>query len=83
MRPQSHIIDDKKISHYHYKTINKIHIEWSKNNVYTDAFEEIKNKNNQCNVIENLYIDGTLIINKHCINDVGYDCCESKKNFHL
>jgi len=33
----------------HYKTINKIHIKWSKNNVYTDAFEEIKNKNNECN----------------------------------
>jgi len=31
------------MSSYHYKTINKIHIKWSKNNVYTDAFEEIMN----------------------------------------
>jgi len=69
MRPQLHIIDDKKMSSYHYKTINKIHIKWS------------KNKNNECNVIENLYIDGTLIINKHGINDVEYGCGESKKIF--
>jgi len=33
------------------------------------------------NVTKNLYIDRTLIINKHGINDVGYGCCESKKKF--
>ena len=76
---QNLIFNDKKMSPYHYKTINKIHIKWSKNNVYTDAFEEIKNNNNECDVTENLYIDGTLIINKHGINDVGYGCGESKK----
>jgi len=67
------------MSPYHYKTINKIHIKWSKIMYILMHLKKLKIK--IMNVIENLYIDGTLIINKHGINDVGYCCCESKKNF--
>lgn len=66
---------------YHYKTINNIHLLWCKKNVYIDAFNEISNNNNLCNITDNMYIDGTLIINKSGIEGIGYGGETRKKKF--
>jgi len=66
---------------YHYKTINKIHLLWSKMKVYEDAFTEISNNTISCNITENMYIDGTLIINKSGIEGIGFGGAYRKKKF--
>ena len=61
---------------YHYKTINKIHLEWARNGIYEKAYNQtLKDKN--INITENNSIDGTLIINKSGIEGIGYGCGES------
>ena len=64
---------------YHYKTINKIHLEWARNGVYEKAFNRMLKKTENCNITQNNYIDGTLIINKSGIENIGYGCGESRK----
>jgi hypothetical protein len=66
-------------SYNHYKTLSKIHLKWSRKNVYIDAFNKIKELNINCQITNNLYIDGTLIINKNGIDKKGYGCGESRK----
>ena len=51
-------------SECHYKTINKIHIEWARNGVYESAYNKTLKLNKNCHITPNNYIDGTLIINK-------------------
>ena len=63
----------------HYKTISKMHRLWSKCNVYNNAFNEIINSNSKCKITNNLFIDGTLIINKNGKESIGYGCGESRK----
>ena len=61
---------------YHYKTINKIHLEWARNGIYEKAYNQtLKDKN--IKITENNSIDGTLIINKSGIEGIGYGCGES------
>ena len=58
---------------YHYKTINKTHIEWVRNGVYEKAYNKILK-------VKNIKItDSTLIINKSGIECIGYGCGESRK----
>ena len=64
---------------FHYKTINKTHLEWARNGVYEKAFNEIRRTTENCGVTQNNYIDGTLIINKSGIENIGYGCGESRK----
>ena len=64
---------------YHYKTINKKHIEWSQNGVYENAYKEILQINNSCKITTNNYIDTTLIVNKCGVEGIGYGCGESRK----
>jgi hypothetical protein len=64
---------------YHYKTINKIHLEWSRNEVYKKAYNKMLKINNLCKLSVNNFIDGTLIINKSGIENIGYGCGESRK----
>ena len=67
---------------YHYKTISKIHLEWGRNKVYENAYLEYIGNNKSCNITQNNFIDGTLIINKSGIENIGYGCGESlKKKF--
>ena len=66
-------------SEFHYKTINKKHLEWSRNNVYENAFSEMSRTTENCGVTQNNYIDGTLIINKSGVENIGYGCGESRK----
>ena len=63
---------------YHYKTINKIHLEWSRNGIYEKAYNQTLTCKN-IKLTENNYIDGTLIINKSGIVGIGYGCSESRK----
>ena len=56
---------------YHYKTINKIHLEWSRNGIYEKAYNKML-KYKKIKITENNYIDGTLIINKLGIKGIGY-----------
>ncbi len=51
-------------SECHYKTINKIHIEWARNGVYESAYNKTLKLNKNCHITPNNYIDGTQIINK-------------------
>jgi len=64
---------------YHYKTINKKHLEWSKNNVYEDAYKYILKTKKRYDITPNNFIDGTLIINKSGIENIGFGCGESLK----
>ena len=67
---------------YHYKTISKIHLEWGRNKVYENAYLEYIGNNKSCDITQNNFIDGTLIINKSGIENIGYGCGESlKKKF--
>lgn len=66
-------------SKYHYKTINKIHLEWSRNNVYQKAYKKMLKTYDSCELSPSNFIDGTLIINKCGIENVGYGCGESRK----
>lgn len=66
-------------SKYHYKTINKIHLEWSRNKVYEKAYKKILKITDRCELSPSNFIDGTLIINKYGIENVGYGCGESRK----
>jgi hypothetical protein len=66
-------------SEYHYKTINKIHIEWARNGVYESAYNKTLKLNKNCHITPNNYIDGTLIINKSGVENIGYGCGESRK----
>ena len=52
---------------YHYKTINKKHLEWSRNNVYEKAYKKLLETNEYCEITANNYIDTTLIVNKSCV----------------
>ena len=61
---------------YHYKTINKIHLEWARNGIYEKAYNKML-KYKKIKITENNYIDGTLIINKTGIEGIGYGCGES------
>jgi len=63
---------------YHYKTINKIHLEWARNGIYEKAYNKML-KYKKIKITENNYIDGTLIINKSGIEGIGYGCGESRK----
>ena len=74
-----HTISSKKT--YHYKTINKIHLEWSRNEVYEKAYNKMLKINTICKLSINNYIDGTLIINKSGIENIGYGCESRKKKF--
>ena len=60
---------------------NSIHATWCKNNVYEDALNDITNNNRSCDITEDLYIDGTLIINKSGIEGIGYGGESRKKKF--
>lgn len=64
---------------YHYKTIHKKHILWSKNNVYTCAYNDLLNNNEINNITEDIIIDNTLIINKYGSEEIGYGNGESRK----
>lgn len=64
---------------YHYKTINNVHLLWSKMGIYKKAYDEITQNNSLCNITKNLYIDATLIINKSGIENIGFGCGESRK----
>lgn len=64
---------------YHYKTIHKKHILWSKCNVYEYAFNEILNSNKINDITENIIIDNTLIMNKYGSENIGYGNGESRK----
>lgn len=66
---------------YHYKTIHKKHILWSKCDVYLHALNELLESDNIYSLTQNLYIDNTLIINKYGSEDVGYGggACTKKK----
>jgi len=67
---------------YHYKTISKIHLEWARNKVYENAYTEYIRINKCCDITQDNFIDGTLIINKSGIENIGYGCGESlKKKF--
>ena len=67
---------------FHYKTISKIHLEWARNKVYENAYLEYIGNNKSCNITQDNFIDGTLIINKSGIENIGYGCGESlKKKF--
>jgi hypothetical protein len=63
---------------YHYKTINKKHLEWARNGVYVNAYNQTL-KDNNIKLTENNFIDSTLIINKSGIEGIGYGCGESRK----
>jgi len=68
-------------SKYHYKTIHKKHILWSKKNIYNYAYNEMLNNNEINNITENIIIDNTLIINKYGSEEIGYGngVCRKKK----
>ena len=73
-------------SSYHYKTIAKKHILWSKKGVYRLAYEEIiENKHN--NIVNeddkkmDLFIDSTMIFNKGGVECIGYGGETKKKKF--
>jgi len=70
---------------FHYKTINKIHLEWARNGVYEKAFNRMLKTTENCNITQNNYIDGTLIINKSGMENIGYGSldklCLSKDTF--
>ena len=76
-----HTISSNKT--YNYKTINKIHLEWSKNEVYNKAYNKMLKINNFCKLSVNNFIDGTLIINKSGIENIGWDVVNQvRKNLH-
>ena len=65
-----------------YKTNSKIHIEWVRNKAYENAYTEYIRINKCCDITQDNFIDGTLIINKSGIENIGYGCGESlKKKF--
>jgi hypothetical protein len=70
------VCNDKK---NHYKTINKIHLEWSRNNVYEKVYKKMLKITDTCELSPNNFIDRTLIINKCGIENDGYGCGESRK----
>ncbi len=45
---------------FHYKTINKIHLEWARNGVYEKAFNRMLKTTENCNITQNNYIDGSI-----------------------
>jgi hypothetical protein len=51
---------------FHYKTINKIHLEWARNGVYEKAFNRMLKTTENCNITQNNYIDGS--IDKLCLS---------------
>ena len=50
------VYNDKK---YHYKTINKIHLEWSRNNVYEKVYKKMLKITDTCELSPNNFIDVT------------------------
>ena len=81
---KSSICIDKSL--YHYKTIAKKHILWSKKGVYRSAYDEIIEKKHYDMVNEDdnqldLLIDATLIFNKGGVEGVGYGGESKKKKF--
>ena len=64
---------------FHYKTINKIHLEWSRNGVYENAYKEILKTKKCCGITTNIYIDTTLIVNKSGVEGIGFGCGQSRK----
>ena len=66
--------NDKKP--YHYKTISKMHLKWSKLNIYNIVYNELLNKYilNKLKGSSNLtlFIDSSNIYNKYGIDEIGY-----------
>lgn len=75
------LFEDKKKNHY--KTIQDIHLKWSKLNIYEDVYKIILNKYSKMNLKRSanlvLYIDSTDIYNKNGCENIGYGHDPKKK----
>lgn len=72
---------------YHYKTINKIHLKWSKLNIYNIVYNKLLQKNilDKLKGSKNLtlFIDSTNIYNKNGSENVGFGANPKKKESKL
>ncbi len=72
---------------FHYKTISRIHLKWSRAGVYEDAYKEIVVNDEDLYFTDDetkkihLFIDATLIINKTGVEGIGYGGETKKKKF--
>ncbi len=72
---------------FHYKSISRIHLKWSRAGVYEDAYKEIVVNDEDLYFTDNetkkihLLIDATLIINKTGVEGIGYGGETKKKKF--
>ena len=83
---------------FHFKTIQDKHLEWSKLNIYEDAYRSLLNKYKGINFKKSanlvLFIDSTVIYNKNGVELIGYGqnpkkketkvsaICDKNKNIH-
>jgi hypothetical protein len=69
---------------FHYKIINKMHLKWSKLNIYNIVYNKLLNKYilNTLKGSSNLtlFIDSSNIYNKYGIDDIGYGFNPKKEN---
>lgn len=77
--------EDKKENHY--KTIQDVHLRWSRLNIYEDTYKIILNKYSKINLKRSanlvLYIDSTDIYNKKGCENVGYGQDPKKKKTRI
>jgi len=68
---------------YHYKTIQKMHLKWSKLNMYEDTYRSLLEKYKHVKLKKSanlvLFIDTTLIYNKNGSEQIGYGQNPKKK----
>jgi hypothetical protein len=71
----------------HYKTIEDKHLDWSKLNIYENAYKKILEKNNKLDLKRsknlNLFIDSSDVYNKNGHENVGYGCNPKKKQTRI
>ena len=92
------LILDKNSTEWHYRTIEKKHLEWSKLKLYEKAYKIMNKKHNQTNFKDtdelDMYIDTANIYNKNGSEQTGYGInpkkkesritciCDNNKNIH-
>jgi hypothetical protein len=75
------LFDDEK--KYHYKSISRIHLKWSKLNIYEEAYKILLEKYKKVSIKGSAYlisfIDSTDIYNKNGCEKIGYGQDPKKK----
>ena len=71
----------------HYKTIQDIHLKWSKLNLYEKTYKNINQKHNPTNFKKSknyvLFIDSSNIYNKNGVEKIGYGQNPKKKESRI